>query len=148
MTIESILAAPPTLVPGRSANSWSRWQQFALLSVVVVFVSGATFIGIPERTQAERDQFAGPWLALIAATILFWILTIAKYRRAAYSDRAAGYTTTFGDYADVTLLGRGATPVVRLFSTADLWQLDPKTGSVVRPPGDRPRRDRTGFGIL
>ena len=87
-------------------------------------------------------------LLLTAAAIAFDAFVIFGYRRAAFRERAAGYTTTSGDYAEFTLPGKGATPVRRLFPISNLWHLDPRTGAVVRPPGATPDPDRTGWGIL
>ncbi len=83
----------------------------------------------------------------MVAAIAFHVAAIIGYRRAAYRERAAGYTTTYGDYAAVYLPGRGVTPLFRLFSISELWHLDSKSGDVLRPPGE-PRNDhRLGFGI-
>jgi hypothetical protein len=127
---------PPHLVPGWSAHRWSLANLLALLLFLGSIVPWLWLSVHPELPL------------LTAAAIAFYAFTIFGYRQAAFRERAAGYTTTSGDYAAFTLLGKGATPVRRLFPISDLWRLDPKTGAVVRPPGTPPDPDRTGWGIL
>ncbi len=115
---------PPRLVLGRSALGWEYLQLLGLLLLVASI--------IPWLWLSVHPEF----LLFFLAALVFYCWTIWGYRRAAYRERDAAYTTTFGDSAEIALPGRGATPVIRLFSTADLYQLDPKTGEVVRRPGD------------
>jgi hypothetical protein len=129
---ENGLDSPPRLVPGFSARAWTKLQVLALLLGVTSIISWIWLSIHPE------------FLLISLAVFVFYVWTIWGYRRAAYRERDAGYTTTFGDSAEFALPGRGGVPVIRLFSTADLYQLDPKTGEVVRRPGDSagPRRNR------
>src|SRR5258705_8428234 len=94
MTVEQIPIAPPRLAPGRSASGWARWQLLALIAFLFTFVGGGLLVGIPERTQTQRYELGGPWVGLMAATFLLWILAIVRDRQAAYPERAAGYTAT------------------------------------------------------
>jgi hypothetical protein len=127
---------PPQLVPGWSAHGWNLLGFAALLLLIASIVPWLWLSVHPEL------------LLLTAIAIAFYAFAIFGYRRAAFRERAAGYTTTPGDYAEFTLPGKGATPVRRLFPISNLWRLDPKTGAVVRPPGSPPDPDRTGWGIL
>jgi hypothetical protein len=129
-------ATPPRLVPGLSAR---RWTYLHLIATLSIYGSLVTWLWLSIHAEL---------LLVTVAAVAFFAFTIIGYRRAAFRERAAGYTTTFGAYAGFALLGRGATPVVRLFPTADLWQLNPKNGEVVRPPGEPTSPDRTGLGIL
>jgi hypothetical protein len=115
---------PPHLVPGFSARAWTFLQLLALLLGIASIVSW-----IWQSIHPELLLFS-----LIA--LAFYVWTIWGYRKAAYRERDAGYTTTFGDSAQIELPGKGAYPVITLFSTGDLYQLDPRTGEVVRRPGD------------
>jgi hypothetical protein len=116
--------SPPRLVPGFSALAWTYLHLLALLLGVASIASWIWLSVHPE------------FLLSSVPVLAFYVWTIWGYRRAAYRERDAGYTTTFGDSAEITLPGGGAYPVIRLFSTRDLYQLDPRTGEVVRRPGD------------
>jgi hypothetical protein len=126
---------PPQLVSGWSAHRWNLLGLAALLLLIASIVPWLWLSVHPEL------------LLLTAAAIAFDVFVIFGYRRAAFRERAAGYTTTSGDYAEFTLPGKGG-PVRRLFPISNLWRLDPRTGAVVRPPGAPPDPDRTGWGIL
>lgn len=127
---------PPQLVHGWSAHRWNRLGLAALPLLIASIVAWLWLSVHPEL------------LMLTAAAIAFDAFAILGYRRTAFRERSAGYTTTSGDYAEFTLPGKGATPVKRLFPISNLWRLDPGTGAVIRTPGARPDPDRTGWGIL
>jgi hypothetical protein len=127
-------ATPPELLPGRSAFDWAVLTFLLLLLVYVVFIGGGLFVGVPDRTPQERAPIAAAWIVILIITILIWVLGEVEFRAAAYRERSAGYTTMRGDRVEIVLPGRGATPKIPLFPTADLWQLDHKTGAVIRRP--------------
>ena len=107
----------------------------ALALVPVVFCGFALGSGYLAGTQTERDALAGPWLLGTAAAVAVWLATVVRFRLAARREQAAGYTTISGSRASVVLPGRLAAEI-RLFSTAELWQLDDRTGAVIRRPGE------------
>lgn len=126
---------PPHLLPGRSARWWRRAQPLALALVAVVFCGFGLVSGYLARTQTERDALTGPWLLGTAVAVAGWIVTVVRFRVAARREQAAGYTTISGSRASIDLPGRVAGEI-RLFSTAELWELDDRTGAVIRRPGE------------
>jgi hypothetical protein len=129
---------PPRLASGRSAFSWAIIQFLLELLLYVVFVAGGLFVGVVKRPPAEQQSIGVTWIVILIVTISIWVLSIIEFKVAAYRERAGGYTTMRGDDVEIILPGRGLGPVITLFSTADLWQLDPKTGAVIRRPGRDP----------
>jgi hypothetical protein len=112
---------PPSLLPGRSAKRWSIVTGRSLLMapvVSVLFVLGFFILAGPLSA-----------FAVVCGLLLSLWITITAIRaaleigRAERLEREAGYTTLFGKHYD-------------------LWQLDDRTGEVLRRPGERsvPRR--------
>ena len=107
---------PPALLPGRTAHYWTRrWMYCLLLTLPALPLIGASAL----------DWAPG---ALLGGVGLVWILALAAIGGRAVVSSArmerreykAGYTT---------LSGRGL---------GKYWQLDPKTGAIVRPPLKNP----------
>ena len=113
---------PPSLLPGRSANYWSGIQvvgyAVGLLTVVVIAVGA---FGPADLRSVILN------LALVPGTAATAILGYATYRhtRRERQERRVGYTTTYESYY------------------RDYWQLDPKTGEVLRRPGESKARRRS-----
>lgn len=115
-------ATPPVLRPGASAIDWvRRWLGACVFAVPAVLLMPFA------ASAAEPTRSALLGLALIVAlgagaTMIFsgvqWIRTEAR-------EREDGCATQFGKHPE-------------------LWQLDPKTGAVLRRPGEPPiaRRHR------
>lgn len=127
---------PPRLLPGRSAIAWVRFQGLGMLLFAVVFIGGGVAVAIVRHTQAERDAMTGPWIVLTIGAIAVWVPATLGFRSAAYRERAAGYTTIYGDDASIDIPGRGRYVSIPLFSTVGLWQLNARTGAVIRRPGE------------
>jgi hypothetical protein len=88
-------------------------------------------------TQAGRDALTPWWAAATFGSLALFEVVQFRYRRAHYRERAAGYTTVFGSRASwFPVPTRGAS--LTLFSTIPLWQLDRKTGAVIRRPNTAP----------
>jgi len=112
----TIPVVPPALLPGRTANYW------ILRSAICVFVALAGLVGMLVGSNVP-GQVGSVIVVGSCAWTVFWgalcsragVGAIVVERR----ERAAGYTTLFaGQYRRY-------------------WQLDPKTGAVVRRPGER-----------
>lgn len=112
--------APPKLLPGRSAWGWMRIGVASLLAgipIVVLIVLGA---GLPKPFK-DIVMFASLLVGLgICAVGLRGFVNGFK---AGLSERDAGYTTLYG-------------------TMIDCWQLDHRTGEVLRRPGERQVRRR------
>ena len=129
---------PPTLLRGRTAWSWEVMELLAFSLASVVFIGGCLWMGL-QPSQPDRDRAAGFLVAGTAIAIVIWIASMIGYRRAAFRERAAGYTTVYGDKATIDLPSRGRPLSITLFSTVGLWQLDHRTGAVLRrPAGETP----------
>jgi hypothetical protein len=125
-------AAPPALLPGLSARRWLRLLDLWDVLCPVVFIALAVYVGYIVPTQAGRDVASRWWLAAIVVMVVGWIVLVLGFRRAAYRERAAGYTTIAGSHVLVPLWRTS----VRLFVTTDLWLLDAHSGAVRRRPGE------------
>lgn len=115
---------PPPLLPGRSSLSWSRLflKAAAVAAPAVLLMPPASGLGGP-----ARDDLLTLLLVVgVSAAVVGLIASIGMSQMDAAEHRA-GYTTSYGKW----------------FS---LWQLDPKTGEVLRRPGERTvqRRARRG----
>jgi hypothetical protein len=128
-------AVPPPLLPGMSARRWlqllDRWGVLG----PIVFIAFAVYVGYIVPTQAGRDVASRWWLAAIVVIVVGWIVLVLGFRRAAYRERAAGYTTIGGSHVLVPLWRTS----VRLFPTTDLWLLDARSGAARRRPGEPTR---------
>lgn len=107
--------APPGLLPGRPALFWAKLLMLGLplclVSLVAIPVIGYVMaLGAPGR---ERALWTAGAVTLGGTAVL--ALFLFGWVRAARREKAAGYTTLFAD-------------------RPELWQLNPKTGEVVRPP--------------
>jgi len=106
--------APPKLLAGRSAIGWARVMVAGGLLAIVAVLPAPFISAIAD--QGARDFWlgvsfgSGILLAGLATVVATW-----NYVRRRGDELRAGYTT----------LRRG----FELY-----WQLDPKTGAVVRPP--------------
>ena len=125
-------ASPPPLLPGLSARRWLVLQVGWDALCPIVFLAFAIYVGYVIPTQAGRDVAARWWLAAIVAMVAGWILLVLGFRRAAYRERAAGYTTIAGSHVLIPVPRTSIT----LFPTADLWLLDARSGAVLRRPGE------------
>ena len=110
-------AEPPTLLPGPTAYDWLRRQLRWLITTVLVlpFLALGPLLSHPMRG------------IVIVAVVVLGLACCVRLARAALSqmraearERAAGYTT------------------LRVARYRNLWRLDPKTGGVVRRPGETP----------
>ena len=112
----AVPSSPPALLPGHSANYWDGIQ---LLACVV---------GVPSALGILLGAAMWPSLAgmivgavaisvMLVSTACLAIASIQQIRRDR-QETSAGYTTR---YADSYWL---------------YWQLDPKTGEVLRRPGE------------
>ena len=105
---------PPRLLPGRTAYGWaSITVKSAVVGtpMVVLIVVAAL---LPEGLR-EIVQPAAAVVGLVAVAILIW--AGLGQGRAELAEIAAGYTTLY-------------------HQNRELWQLDPKTGEVLRRPGE------------
>ena len=115
--------SPPTLVPGRSAYDWSR---FGLLTTAVGFLA---LISWPLISEFGPDRHTREILLAITGVIAFVVgacgtlFVIVKMTARQWIELAAGYTTLYG-------------------RAYPYWQLDPKTGEVLRRPGERKAKKR------
>jgi len=108
-------AEPPTLLPGPTANDLVRRQTLWLTRGVLVLpvIALGSLLPQPART-----------IVIVAAVILVAACSVRAGRaaisemRAEGRERGAGYTT------------------LRSRRYRNLWRLDPKTGGVVRRPGE------------
>ena len=109
----------PALIAGRSALEEAeanlRWRALGIILIAVVVVAAATLDGSVR------------WLAILGlalpglATSVLVTRSWRASRRAQERERGAGYTTLFTE-------GEG------------IWQLEPRTGVVLRGPEDQPIR--------
>ena len=111
----------PALIAGRSALEEAeanlRWRALGIILIAVVVVAAAPSMG----------QFDGSvrWLAILGlalpglATSVLVTRSGRASRRAQERERGAGYATLFTE-------GEGT------------WQLEPRTGAVLRGPEDQP----------
>ena len=114
---------PPTLLPGRSAWGWMRIGVVCLLGelpLLVPIVVGAAV------AQPLRDiVMSGAFLAIVGIGAV-GIRAFVRFNSVTLEERDAGYTTLYGMFRH-------------------LWQLDHRTGEVLRRPGER-RARRPGSG--
>ena len=108
---------PPTLLPGPTAYDLVRRQTLWLITTVLVL----PFIGLGSLLSQPMRGI------VIVAFVVVLVVCGVRASRAAISEmrtegreRAAGYTT------------------LRVARYRNLWRLDPKTGGVVRRPGETP----------
>jgi hypothetical protein len=111
-------AEPPTLLPGPTAYDLVRRQTLWLIAAVLVL----PFIGLGSLLSQPMRGI------VIVAFLVLGLVCAVRSGRAAISEmrsegreRAAGYTT-----------------LLRSRRYRNLWRLDPRTGSVVRRPGETP----------
>jgi len=107
----------PALIAGRSALEEAeanlRWRALGIILIAVVVVAAATLDGSVR------------WLAILGlalpglATSVLVTRSGRASRRAQERERGAGYTTLFTE-------GEG------------IWQLEPRTGALLRGPEDQP----------
>jgi len=107
----------PALIAGRSALEEAeanlRWRALGIILIAVVVVAAATLDGSVR------------WLAILGlalpglATSVLVTRSGRASRRAQERERGAGYATLFTE-------GEG------------IWQLEPRTGAVLRGPEDQP----------
>lgn len=120
----SVPVEPPKLLPGPAA--WSYAKRYVTFLIT-------TLLGLPVLVfgSYQAEAVRGPVVSSGIIWLLFWLALAyrAQYLgfRATQREAAAGYTTKFDEYRH------------------QLWHLDPKTGEVLRRPGEadeRPRRER------
>lgn len=118
---------PPDLVDGDSALGLARLGLMSLAAGALVA------IGIPAARFLLPESAWEPAMAAILLVVL--VLAGAGIRagvllaNAMDREKEVGYTTLHGVHRD-------------------LWQLDPKTGEVLRRPGEREVRRRPRNGVL
>ncbi len=125
---------PPRLLPGHSA-AW--WNSAGTLVVVrgMLFLLGFVLLAWPlaqVATGTAHDIARETLLLLGCGCVAAQVPLAWVYRHRVFRERDAGYTTMPGDAVTMNM-SRG--PAVMLFRTADLWQLEGRTGAVVRRPG-------------
>lgn len=111
----------PRLLPGRSAKYWMRiavGSMGAAITIVVVIALVGSALQQPVR-GAVTGLLLVIGIVVTVAAFAAALASLATSRR----ERAAGYTTLYGE-------------------KRDLWQLDPTTGAVLRRPGERDTRRR------
>ena len=106
---------PPSLLPGRSAAAWSRRGGVFLLFGIIL--SLGIPLGTLVPTPLSGPFFVGFFVLSLGCCAIALRAFIGMYS-ATRQEQRAGYTT---------LVGR---PYRRY------WQLDPKTGAVIRRPGE------------
>lgn len=115
--------SPPRLLPGRSALRWTRLAFLASVACLLgIFSIVATSALAPGGGPRELMITVESVVAIVAILGGFAFTWKAVYRE--FDEMAVGYTTRFG----------------RLFA---YWQLDDRTGEVLRRPGEREVRRRT-----
>ena len=109
-------ATPPALLPGRSANYWAGPQ---IIGCVIAFF-GLVLIGLGSGLSPSDWGAAFVDLGVVALLAGAAWIGVATYffRRRDGQERAAGYTTLHARFYWL------------------YWQLDPKTGEVLRRPGE------------
>jgi hypothetical protein len=111
-------AEPPTLLPGPTAYDLVRRQTLWLIASVLVL----PFIGLGSLlSQPMRGIVIGALVVLLVVCGVRGGRAAISEMRAEGRERAAGYTT-----------------LLRSRRYRNLWQLDPRTGGVVRRPGETP----------
>ena len=111
---------PPPLLPGRSARGWMRIGVGALGGGMVIPV--LIFLGAGLAQPFKDFVMAGSFLVgLGIGAVGAW--AFVNSNGAVLRERDAGYTTLYGMFIH-------------------LWQLDPRTGEVLRRPGEREVRRR------
>ena len=110
--------APPALLPGRSAWGWMRIGVASLLAGVPILL--AIYLGAG-LSQPFKDIviFGSMLVGLGLGAVGAW--AGVKSNSAILEERDAGYTTLYGMFRH-------------------LWQLDHRTGEVLRRPGERRAR--------
>jgi hypothetical protein len=108
---------PPSLTDGRTAFWWARASLVGLVvSVLVILVLAGVAYFAPKPTPGWFPVVA--LLGLVVSPAGFFGIPWFTRIRASIRETQAGYTTLYDRYYD-------------------LWQLDPKTGAVLRHPGER-----------
>jgi len=106
---------PPTLLPGRSANHWFRIG-FRYLCLAV---GSPLLMTMSALVQSPLREVVIAVCLVLSLTFCAALLRVAfAVSAAAVRERKAGYTTLYGRYYAY-------------------WQLDHKTGEVLRRPGER-----------
>ena len=132
----SVPASPPRLLPGRSAaellTRGSRLAVAGWASWLLLFPSALILPTGSLRTTVVVCA-TGVYLTLGPAG---FIIGLVGHNRA-FAERAAGYTTLHGRDDTMVTFGRGVpADAWETLGTDHLWHIDPKTGSVIRPPLD------------
>ena len=112
---------PPQLLPGRPALEYSSLILRSIaIGIAMTLVMGFGFFVLPEPVRSVVTT-AALFGGLGAAAGMGWAGILGWHT--ARRERRAGYTTMYGSYLDA-------------------WQLDPKTGEVLRRPGEREAKKR------
>jgi hypothetical protein len=106
--------SPPPLAPGPSAYdlSWVVLRFYAF--AVVVVISIPFLFSVPYEWHDTATEVAVVLILLVAG---LGFRSAIRQNQAVGRERDAGYTTLYGSWLK-------------------LWQLDPKTGEVLRRPGE------------
>ena len=116
--------SPPALLPGRTAWGWMRIGVASLLACAPMLALIWFAAGLPDPLKN---------LAMLGILVVVFGLSAAGLSgfinalRTGLRERQAGYTTLYG-------------------AMIDSWQLDHRTGEVLRMPGERQVRRRPPRG--
>ena len=113
--------APPPLLPGRSSVEWMRRFLKACVVGVPAVLLMPVASGLPEPLRDTVLVVLG--VCGIAASAV-GINAGFQNGRMEIAERDAGYTTQYG-------------------KRFELWQLEPRTGEVLRRPGERTARAKS-----
>ena len=119
----SVPGSPPALLHGRAALYWGRLQLVAGIVNLLAVVAMPAIALLPDRPARVMLIPVAVFVGLGPGACGALFATIRK-AGAVRRELAAGYTTLY----------RQAT---------DYWQLDPKTGEVLRRPGELKARRRS-----
>ena len=106
---------PPQLLDGPSARYWAK-RAFGV--VVVVFAGIVATVGGSFLPEAPRHVVVVIGLTLAIGGAIVQAILALRLRSAQRREKRAGYTTLFDEQFQ------------------ELWLLDPRTGAVVRRPGE------------
>lgn len=107
---------PPQLLPGRSALQWVRVEAVCYAGAFILF--GLSLLALAVLPMPSRTIVAWTGTGFACAFATGIIVGSISEGRATLREMAAGYTTVYDRHFE-------------------LWQLAPRTGAVVRRPGER-----------
>ena len=123
MTEAKIPEMPPVLLPGRSAFSWIPPQLLAIAVALLGLIAGPVISAFAPTADGRHTLLILSEVILVGSGLAGQWYSFWRMRQDARRELAAGYTTLFG-------------------RAYPYWQLDPKTGEVLRRPGEREAKKR------